>query len=183
MATALLTKKKTVLLCFFLHPCPSVGRRPFAPNPSVSLFSLVCAGAREGHFPQISGIRNRRAERWRRFLAVATDDDWQFFLPANKRVDTLAARIYTSHNLLLCSQHSPFDIGFKRETKKSLNNTAISFTEPNIPRQIIQLTKLAHLMHFSNENIYSRSLEWSPKLRRPHLDLVIHTQVNIESKG
>jgi hypothetical protein len=51
-------------------------------------------------------------------LAVATDDDSQFFLPANKRVDTLAARIYTSHNLLLCSQHSPFDIGFKRETKK-----------------------------------------------------------------
>lgn len=31
--------------------------------------------------------------------------------------------------------------------------------------------------------IYSRSLEWSPKLRRPHLDLVIHTQVDIESKG
>jgi hypothetical protein len=39
---------------FFLHPCPSV-RRPFAPNPSVSLFSLVCAGARCATFHKFVG--------------------------------------------------------------------------------------------------------------------------------
>ncbi len=55
MATvALLTKKKRT---FFLHPCPSV-RRPFAPNPSVAFFISLCWRAL-GHFPQISGIRNR----------------------------------------------------------------------------------------------------------------------------